>query len=480
MNSAREMDRMLSLCQMIHRLAANFRLEVFTKLPQFGQLLQMIIQQASMAIQQAVDDIGSWEMEIFDELLETWVLFVNQSEQLAERSGSQSAMDQGLLRNGSRMIVEAYVKARVSECCADGDDDIEEFMEDGKDRETFEDQLISIGALSRFDLGAILGFLGSQLNEQYLLVQQQIAARSDQLGEAFEKIHWALLIAGHALADAGKGETPTIPQAVDNLPSVEPVTSLVNSSLEFLGWLLQSGQAQRASPLTIETLFWFLQRWSRTFIFFDYVSGTNSFPKWQTVYASGSLTAQSLLVSLVSALHTSLFTFSAEAEVVATVASLLEGLVSNRAVCTFLVGPAGEACWSLLAQSITQKLHLVPDLVHCSLVAILIRAGCGFNSNTNDLQRSAYINMTLSMIGQRWEGLLGRPDFHQIYQQSSVSSQLLNCLDMFCGVADAVEPHNQTFLLKFLAKYFDSMLSCLALYKVGSYLIADELIFNPT
>jgi hypothetical protein len=61
---------------MWHRLAANFRFSSLCRLPRFTDHMQLLIHQASSAIQRAVQDPfdDTWNMEIFDELLETWTL----------------------------------------------------------------------------------------------------------------------------------------------------------------------------------------------------------------------------------------------------------------------------------------------------------------------------------------------------------------------------------------------------------------------
>jgi hypothetical protein len=172
------------------------------------------------------------------------------------------------------------------------------------------------------------------------------------------------------------------------------------------------------------------------------------------------------MAALIAAVRSFLFLYSAEAEVSIAIVAVLEALVKNRGICAFLVGPASQACWLPLVDLVTKQLHTLPDLAHCPLVAVFIRVGSGFADSPE--QQRAYVYLTLGMIGNRWENLLGRPDFQQIFQQPSVIVQLQNCLDMFSGVADAMELNNQTLLFEFCSKYFDSMHSCLVLYKVSS------------
>ncbi len=63
----------LSFCQMVRRLVETFRLPVLAHFPGFGELYKALIQISCQSVlasmQDDVDD--TWNMEIFDELLET-------------------------------------------------------------------------------------------------------------------------------------------------------------------------------------------------------------------------------------------------------------------------------------------------------------------------------------------------------------------------------------------------------------------------
>jgi hypothetical protein len=109
-----------------------------------------------------------------------------------------------------------------------------------------------------------------------------------------EHIHWLLMISGYILADTGKGEHPMVPVAlmklsihqVSNCDNVDVAASdarpqsnygpdndqvvQLSKTIFDLGMLLtrdpNTCDISRFSPLVTKTLFWNLERWTRTYL----------------------------------------------------------------------------------------------------------------------------------------------------------------------------------------------------------------------
>lgn len=90
-----------------------------------------------------------------------------------------------------------------------------------------------------------------------------------------EQVHWLTLIIGHVIADGADGETPTIPRSLVSLKSTNSKHHVVEISthmfqlLDALAFPLDSIQHQECSPLLIESIFWFLNRWASTYLFLE-------------------------------------------------------------------------------------------------------------------------------------------------------------------------------------------------------------------
>jgi hypothetical protein len=87
-----------------------------------------------------------------------------------------------------------------------------------------------------------------------------------------EQLHWAILISGHILANDSEGETPMIPSDVLRTTNTNdsPVLLIMNSIFQLLDSLCfpsNSIQFQATSPLLLETIFWFVNRWAASYLF---------------------------------------------------------------------------------------------------------------------------------------------------------------------------------------------------------------------
>jgi hypothetical protein len=93
-----------------------------------------------------------------------------------------------------------------------------------------------------------------------------------------EHIHWIVLISGSILADAGEGEKPLIPNSMMYLSGMQPMAEdqVVNLSRTFLellqflsSWNTNSLEASFCSPQVAESLIWFFERWSKSYLLID-------------------------------------------------------------------------------------------------------------------------------------------------------------------------------------------------------------------
>lgn len=180
-------------------------------------------------------------------------------------------------------IVEAYINTRLERAKMVLDDDEEEDEIDAgfKDWDTFADQLTCIGTLGRFNphpcLHQLYQLLGSRFETFKGFFNGQVGNERDLI-LVHEQLHWIILVAGHVLADTGKGEQPMIPDALMQLSGSQPFASdqIVQLSQLFLelfrfssGFSSTSVEASNCSPRVAETLIWFMERWSKSYLLVD-------------------------------------------------------------------------------------------------------------------------------------------------------------------------------------------------------------------
>lgn len=69
------------------------------------------------------------------------------------------------------------------------------------------------------------------------------------------------------------------------------------------------------------------------------------------------------------------------------------------------------------------------------------------------------------MIEERLGSILHRPDFQQCYQRADVINNVINALEMLDGLALACQYNNTTTIFAFCARFFDSLVQLMTLYK---------------
>jgi hypothetical protein len=93
-----------------------------------------------------------------------------------------------------------------------------------------------------------------------------------------EQLHWIILISAHILADTGKGEQPMIPDSLMQLSGTQPYDQdqIVGHSQLFLelfrfssSFSSHSVEASNCSPRVAETLIWYMERWSKSYVLID-------------------------------------------------------------------------------------------------------------------------------------------------------------------------------------------------------------------
>lgn len=272
------------------RLIVNFGVAQLSKTPAFSIMLERLCQMTTDVLECATkcaadEDIDqSWHLEVFDSLLEGWALLV-QDVQEARDSGVHLPAETAALRDGltamAYPLYEAYVrhKLQVARCEA------AQVVEEEEENEEIvawdsEEQMNSMALLGRMSvartataLDALLHSVDERLRYMYTaLVAEGKPALvggnsadpssgtelSPSACSLLEEAVMAIQLAGHLLADSDTGETPVIPQEIQEVISTDDsacssVISLTSTLISLLAYqtsiLSAAGEQASDSPL---------------------------------------------------------------------------------------------------------------------------------------------------------------------------------------------------------------------------------------
>jgi hypothetical protein len=172
---------------------------------------------------QLEDSEDTWFLDTTDDLLLMWSLFVEklsgiEPEEIKKFSEHQSFNQLvATLSTLCAEIVNVYIETHIHKFVPEEEDEDFEL----KDSEDYEEQLIHIAALARLKPQAVLERLSNVLSEKQKHLEAFFAncyeAESPTAIIIQEHMHWIILISGHVLADAGRGEVPLIPNSMLDL-----------------------------------------------------------------------------------------------------------------------------------------------------------------------------------------------------------------------------------------------------------------------
>lgn len=302
--------QMLGTIQMIRRLLENVSLVILCSIPDFFQFLNEVGLITVSCLGGTVTDVDEgWISEACDECLQTWVKMGKFSHKqngklalpiayLADivqpndprggdpKAGLSPEQAQHLTQymiNVAYQVVETYINTRLERAKLVLEDEEEEDEIDAgfKDWDTFADQLTCIGTLGRLNPQPCLLRLQQLLAERFEQFKKFFTTPSGNEQELIllhEQLHWIILISAHVLADAAKGEQPMIPEALMQLsgsqqPTQDQVVGLSQLLLELFrftsSFSANSVEASNCSPRVAETLIWYMERWSKSYLLVD-------------------------------------------------------------------------------------------------------------------------------------------------------------------------------------------------------------------
>ena len=312
---------------------------------------------------------------------------VNQMNEYRERAPDPPVFDveqySKVLAEIGYHVFETYVNARIDWNNGSLED---ELVIEIKDQEMYDDQLISLSNLARLNPGHSVALLNRLLVERIQLFQDGLGKyKTGQIQETylhslFDHMHWIILIAGYLMGDAGTGEKPIIPSVFLKSNDVpHPVAQFLTNVLHLLDFTSRASATEDMdvmSPLVAETLFWFLERWSKSYLFADAdVDYVDRFPaSMKESFGQKSLAAHQMVEFILDKIQANLMLWSGEVEVTLAAVKLLDSFSRDSTTRSALMHMPK---WKLLVHFLLEHLSALPGESHSPLMAALASVGSG-------------------------------------------------------------------------------------------------------
>ncbi|XP_061366360.1 uncharacterized protein LOC133309585 isoform X2 [Gastrolobium bilobum] len=309
---------------------------------------------------------------------------------------------------------------------------------------------------------------------------------SIDLTETLEELYSLFLIIGHVIADEGEGEMPLVPNAIQTqfvVNAVEadkhPVILLSSSIIKFAEQCLNPEmRASVFSPRLMESIIWFLARWSRTYLMSSDGIG-------EKILDSGYHHEHSSKKALLSffgehnqgkpvldiIVHISLITLTSypgEKDLQrVTCYQSLHSLVQQKHICVHLVTLNS---WHELATVFSiEKTLLSLDTAHQrSLAQTLVRSASGMR---NSEESSQYVRNLMGHIATYIVEMSSKSNFKSIAQQPDILWQVSCMLERLRGAASASEPRTQKAIYELGFSVMNPILVLLEVYKHESAVV---------
>jgi len=211
------------------------------------------------------------------------------------------------------------------------------------------------------------------------------------------------------------------------------------------------------SPLLVETVVWFLERWSKTYLFPSTRDSETFSHNLLGAYGQNSPRGKAVIGFLVEKLDLVFMGWRAQEDVLKELARLLETLSMHQHIRGEILR---STQWMGLMQNVVNNLHILPSEVQSSLIEHLCRMASGAEQTS---VQTHFITLLTNVAETRLRSLLG-PDFTKMAQRGESIAQLIVCFEMFRGVAMASDGSNFEIIFSFSASYFDSFVKLMDYY----------------
>ncbi|XP_057439544.1 uncharacterized protein LOC130731317 isoform X2 [Lotus japonicus] len=415
----------------------------------------------------------SWSYEARDVLLDTWTALLMPINTITVNALLPSEGIQAAA-NLFGFIVECELRMASASAFNDGGDS--DYLHGSVS--AMDERLSSYALIARAAIDVTIPLLMRVFSERVARLNQGRGIMD--LTETMEELYSLLLIIGHVIADEGEGETPLVPNAIQTqvvVDSVEedkhPVILLSSSILKFAEQCLNPEmRASIFSPRLMESIIWFLARWSHTYLMscdgigekiLDSSHHYEHSSKKALLSFFGEHKQGRLVLDII--VHISLITLTSypgEKDLQGlTCYLLLHSLVQHKHICIHLVTLNS---WHELATAFSgEKTLFLLDTAHQrSLAQTLVRSASGIKNLEASNQ---YVRNLMGHIAKYIVEISSKSNFKSIAQQPDILLSVSCMLERLRGAASASEPRTQKAIYELGFSVMNPILVLLEVYK---------------
>ncbi|KAJ3119470.1 Exportin-4 [Nowakowskiella sp. JEL0407] len=479
--SAPESIDITQLSQLLKTLIFNFQINVLisssTVFTQTLQLIGTLTIETIRLLPNSVAAEASEYAEAQDLLLELWSVLITRTTthmELRQATGHTVQENEkvlvSILRDAGDQIFATYLVKCIA--VSQGDDE-EEFAE--ADEELHHDRLINVAIIGRVNVLSALTKLCEELGARLQLFRNffkpETVTQFDEKNwiAIFDQVHWLVLITGHVVADAYEGERPLVPSAINRNGSSADVAAVADKLVEVVQVIfgilevfsIDAGNplAERCSPLVTETLFWFIGRWSSTYLFLSLEENIKLTPKLLNTFGESG-EGPKVLDFLLTTIQKNMILWNSNEDVLMEIVRVLMGFGKNVGVrITLLTSAHFEELFFSIVQTSAER----PAVTHSPLVQAIASI---ISHATSDSRRVDYFMHFDEVIEKTLTKVVENPRFKQVYQNDQVKTDVMNALEMYIGLASASDPINSSLIFKSISKHFNTFIALLDIYHI--------------
>ncbi|KAG0234033.1 Exportin-4 [Actinomortierella wolfii] len=470
-------DHLIAITEMIRQLLSYHSIQMLCSVEETFGFLSQVAQLTVHCLSEAskLPEESESVMDAFDQLLITWVRLVQDS-QAALTDHNSHAVEYAtrllhFFHGVSYNIVEKYIDTRLelAQFIVTMDEEDDGFA----DWETYNDQLIAIAALARLDPHRTLLRLQTLLHERIeglknFLKTHQDGSMPTHLVYLQEHLHWLIVITGYVFSDDNRGETAMVPDALNELSAdqgadqdqVVSIFTELMSLLDAVSLDPNTPQAISCSPQVSLSLFWFLERWTKTFLMLNPENYAKLSPNLIAAYGDSARGGhgQAILEFLVSKIRTNFIMWNADSDVLTQIIRVLNAFSLSSSVRNTLLN---SEQFPPLIQFFIDHLSELPEAVHNSLIQSL---ACIISYTPSEQMSAHYFSLISGTIEARYRAVQQSIHSASQYQNAKVVEQVMNCLEMFDGLALAASDANTPLIFAFSSQYFESFVQLIQIY----------------
>ncbi|KAK4273593.1 hypothetical protein QN277_021966 [Acacia crassicarpa] len=445
----------------------------------FGTLtfLSVLMSEVIKVLMTNVTEEETWSWEARDALLDTWAALLMPMNAV---TGDALLPSEGIkaAANLFGFIVECELKMAAASAF---NDEAEAYYIHAS-ISAMDERLSSYAIIARAAVDATIPLLTRLFSERVARLNQ--GRGIIDMTETLEELYSLLLIIGHVIADEGEGEIPLVPNAIHTQfadvveADKHPVVLLSSSIIRFAEQCLNPEmRASIFSPRLMESLVWFLARWSRTYLMSSDGVGDNILnsghrhrhsSKEALINFFGEHNQGKIVLDIIVRISLiTLTSYPGEKFLQGlTCYQLFHSLVQQKHVCVHLVTLNS---WQELAAafSVEKTLFLLDTAHQRSLAQTLVRSASGMSSDASN----QYVRNLMGHIATYLVELSSKSDFKSIAQQPDIILSVSCSLERLRGAASASEPRTQKALYDLGFSVMNSVLVLLEVYKHESAVV---------